>query len=163
IKYGELFYIPYLKDSSGALSKDDVAARVKKTEGQLEKLTELHGIFKSVVSPLANCIIKAIENGYHVDSVRADLRPVADLLTLIISLEKRGGNPNDADAVRQAIIKARSDFWAKLLTIPDTIGRYVDGEDHKKCLEIKNASMPDPSRRHSDFAELPHLFAARSF
>jgi hypothetical protein len=165
IVYIEHFRIPNLKElAKQNPNNNSLKDGLRRGEDQLGKLKELQAVFNQVVSPLTRCVVNAIENGYHIESARSELRPVADQLTRIITLEdhKPGSNerPDDMTKILDA---ARSKFWSDLRIMPDKFAPYADPEPASACLAATTATIPDPTRRHQYFSDLPHLFVSRAF
>jgi hypothetical protein len=164
IAYIEHFRIPNLEElakqnPNGISLKDGIRA----AKDQLGKLKELQTVFNQIVSPLTRCVVSAIENGYHIESARSELRPVADQLTRIITLEDRKLSSSPPEDMTKILDAARWKFWSDLRTMPDKFAPYADPERASACLAVTTATIPDPTRRHQYFSDLPHLFVSRAF
>lgn len=165
IAYVQHFRIPDLRDTANQHPNSSrLKDEISRAEEQLKKLTELLNVFEKIVSPLTRCVVSAIENGYHIESARSQLRPVADQLTKIITLEDRKSRSNQQPAsFNNDLSAARSEFWNHLRGMPGVFAPYADLEQAKACQATKDEAIPDRSRQHQDFSELPHFFVARAF
>lgn len=177
IAYIEHFRIPNLEESAKQHpNSTGLKDGIRVVNDQLNKLRELQTVFNQIVSPLTRCVKNAIENGYQIESARSELRPVADQLTRIITLEDRKRESNESlDEITKTLNAARSTFWSDLRKLPDKFALYADPELARACLAIKTATIPDPTRPncsqmtckalmgHQYFRDLPHLFVSRAF
>jgi hypothetical protein len=176
IAYVEHFRIPNLKEAAKQNPSGSIKDEIPLVKDQLDKLKYLQTVFNQIVSPLTRCVKNAIENGYHIESARSELRPVADQLTRIITLEDRKSGPNESpDDITKILNVARSTFWRDLQALSDTFALYADHERANACLAVKTATIPDPTRQncsamtcrvlrgHHYFSDLPHLFVSRAF
>jgi hypothetical protein len=175
IAYIKHFRIPNLEESAKQKpNSTGLKDEIRLVNDQLYKLGELQTVFNQIVSPLTRCVKNAIENGYHIESARSELRPVADQLTRIITLEDRKPESDESpDDITNILDAARSTFWSDLRKLPDKFALYADPERARACLAVKTA--PDPTRPncsmmtckalrgHQYFSDLPHLFVSRAF
>jgi hypothetical protein len=143
------------------------AARLDKEEerinNQLKQLTDIRKAFDDVVSPLAECIKGAIDNGFNIESARQSLRPLADLLTQVVILEDQLPVSSQPSKETMAPLNdLRQKFWKSLTQIPATISPYLTAAPMEKCQAIKGRQIEEYPR-YTDYKNLPHLFAAMSY
>lgn len=170
IAYIEHFQIADLEESAKQKPNSSSLEDGIRLKDRLRKLTQLQTVFNQIVSPLTRCVMNAIKNGYHIESARSDLRPVADQLTRIITLERPESNEGSDD-----INDERKKFWEKLRDMPDKFAPYADSGARSACSAAKTATIPDPMRQncamatcsalrgYQYFSDLPHLFVSRAF
>lgn len=125
----------------------------KKLVGQKELLLNLNGVFEKVISPSADCLLRATENGLDVESARELLRPLSNLVMQMVVLEEKGE--------RDRVQKIHDRIW-DLVGVPEGISDYLDQQAKAKCAAIQQAKKTITEPSYSDLKGLPHSDVARA-
>jgi hypothetical protein len=170
IEYIEFFQIPEMdaehkireQSLNGDRDTSDAEDKFNKLKLALEEAKSLKPVFDHVISPIANCVLDAINNGMSVERVRRRLRLATESLEEIILAGDR--------LTESEMEEAHNNFWTEIKLLPEFIKNYLDDEkakdkdsEHiKECrsyFKSHERQMPSETAELRDTLNLPRMKA----
>lgn len=174
IEFMRLFEIPDLQDQmvKGPGHIREIQEKIDVRRKRLADAQELLVVFEGLLSPIAQCVDDAIGKGLNVGSVRVHVRPIADLLQVILFNESKAELATEISA-------AHEEFWTRVMHLPEdeNIRLFLLGlrpsratpsvakEDKKECLQYPK-DYPEKHNffpRVQDFHDMPYLYAGAAY
>ena len=119
-----------------------------KYDETIQQLDNLRVAFHDVIGPVANCVQKAIDEGWlSVDAARRKLVPAADLLDEIIFAENLSGKERSS---------LSNDFWKSLKSVPYSMPSTAHLPECNKEMPTPVEGLPN----YDEYKNLPYLHAA---
>ena len=137
----------------------EIEKKLTQARTTLEKVEALQPAFNKLISPIAGCVLDAIDNGLSVETVRRKLRPAAEDLEEIIFA---GDHLTKGERTNR-----HQDFWTTIESIPEYVSKHLDGpnkdtaSDRKdECLSYPIGAADVTPPKLEDYRSVPYLAVA---
>ncbi len=145
------------RSSQGLGSSPALERELERQKKVASDADELLAVFKGLISPIADCVYHAVRGGLAIDSVRQQVRPIANALYHILAIEGGGGKIPDG-----SYNDSHNLFWNELQALPKKVEPFLTTDKQGECAKIVpgyqtgNGRLPE-IRKYKD---MPYLYVA---